>query len=165
MNSFKPSVRMFDRAQEAQLLLSATTGFTPEVQVPVGPAIADETGRVRNVIDQATANFIASVNAACVTVEEMSLAAAEIQKLPLDHGISGARGRKNRPEFNPQRRFTQSGLLDITDPKPPFAGDHRQRVLSQDPRGKAIESRSLLIEDPYQHGSAQGDEAAAKDIG
>jgi hypothetical protein len=66
---------------------------TPEVQVPVSPDIADEAGRVRNVIDQATANLIARVNAASVTVEDMYLAAAEIQKLPLETCNRGARTR------------------------------------------------------------------------
>src|SRR5450755_586424 len=54
----------------------------PAVQAPAVPVFAD--GLVRNVIDQATANLIARVNAASVTVEDMFLAAAEIQKLPLE---------------------------------------------------------------------------------
>ena len=54
----------------------------PAIQATSVPAIPDEAGLVRDVIDQATANLIARVNAASVTVEDMFLAAAEIQKLP-----------------------------------------------------------------------------------
>ena len=66
---------------------------TPAVQAPAVPAIAEEAGLVRNVIDQATANLIARVNAASVTVEDMFLAAAEIQKLPLETCNREARTR------------------------------------------------------------------------
>ena len=65
----------------------------PVVQAPAVPATADEAGRVRNVVDQATANLIARVNAASVTVEDMFLAAAEIQKLPLETCNREARTR------------------------------------------------------------------------
>ena len=44
----------------------------PAVQAPAIPAMADESGLVRNVMDQATANLIARVNAVSVTVEECS---------------------------------------------------------------------------------------------
>ena len=53
---------------------------TPAAQTPAVPAIAD---LVRNV-DQARADLIARVNAVSVTVEDLLLASAEIQKLPLE---------------------------------------------------------------------------------
>jgi len=57
---------------------------TPAVQAPAVPALAQEAGLVSNAVDQATANLIARVNAASVTVEDLLLAFTEIQKLPLD---------------------------------------------------------------------------------
>jgi len=56
----------------------------PVVQAPAVPVIAEEAGRVRNLIDQTTANLIARVNAVSLTAEELMLAAQEIQKLPLE---------------------------------------------------------------------------------
>src|SRR6266567_5441200 len=58
-------------------------GSTPAVQAPAVPAMAEEKALVGNVVDQATANHIARVNAVSVTVEDLLVAAAEIQKLPL----------------------------------------------------------------------------------
>ena len=55
---------------------------TPVVPAPALPALGN--GPRRHVIDQATANLIARVNAVSVTVEDMFLAAAEIQKLALE---------------------------------------------------------------------------------
>jgi hypothetical protein len=75
---------------------------TPAVQASAVPVIADEAGFVRNVIDQATANLIARVNAASVTVEDMFLAAAEIQKLPLETCNREARTRCLARIFNGQ---------------------------------------------------------------
>jgi hypothetical protein len=62
----------------------------------------DEAGLVSNVIDQATANLIARVNAASVTVEDMFLAAAEIQRLPLETCNREARTRCLARIFNGQ---------------------------------------------------------------
>jgi len=50
---------------------------TPEMQAISVAVAADDLGR--NVMDQATANLIARVNAASVTAEDMCLAAVEIQ--------------------------------------------------------------------------------------
>ncbi len=74
----------------------------PVAQAPAVPVIADEAGFVRNVIDQATADLIARVNAASVTVEDMFLAAAEIQKLPLETCNREARTRCLSRIFNGQ---------------------------------------------------------------
>jgi hypothetical protein len=73
----------------------------PAVQAPAVPALAD--GLVSNVIDQATANLIARVNAASVTVEDMFLAAAEIQRLPLETCNRKARTRCLARIFNERR--------------------------------------------------------------
>jgi len=54
----------------------------PAVQAPAVPAIAEKVGRVRNLIDQTTANLIARVNAVSVSGEDLMLASAEIQRLP-----------------------------------------------------------------------------------
>jgi hypothetical protein len=72
----------------------------PVVQAPAVPVLAD--GLVSNVNDQATANLIARVNAAYVTVEDMFLAAAEIQKLPLATCNREARTRCLARIFNGQ---------------------------------------------------------------
>jgi hypothetical protein len=72
----------------------------PAVQAPAVPVFAD--GLVSNVIDQATANLIARVNAASVTVEDMFLAAAEIQRLPLETCNREARTRCLARIFNEQ---------------------------------------------------------------
>ena len=55
---------------------------TSVVQVPALPAIGD--GPVGSVNSQTTANLIARVNVVSTTGEELMLAAAEIQKLPLE---------------------------------------------------------------------------------
>ena len=55
---------------------------TSVVQAPAVPAIADDP--IGNAIDQATANLIARVNVVSTTGEELMLAAAEVQKLPLE---------------------------------------------------------------------------------
>jgi hypothetical protein len=55
----------------------------PAVQAPAVPAIAEETGLVSSVIDQTSADFVARVNTVSVTVEDLLLAYAEIQTLPL----------------------------------------------------------------------------------
>jgi hypothetical protein len=70
------------------------------VQAPAVPFFAD--GLVSNVIDQAAANLIARVNAASVTVEDMFLAAAEIQRLPLETCNREARTRCLARIFNGQ---------------------------------------------------------------
>jgi hypothetical protein len=72
----------------------------PAIQAPAVPALANGLGS--NVIDQATANLIARVNAASVTVEDMFLAAAEIQKLPLATCNREARTRCLARIFNGQ---------------------------------------------------------------
>src|SRR5450755_999674 len=56
---------------------------TSVVQTPAVPAIADEIGFLGNTINQRTANLIARVNAVSITGEELLLAAAEVQKLPI----------------------------------------------------------------------------------
>jgi hypothetical protein len=66
---------------------------TPAVQATSVPAIPDEAGLVSNVIDQATANLIARVNAVSLTAEELMLASREIQKLPLETCNRKARTR------------------------------------------------------------------------
>jgi hypothetical protein len=71
---------------------------TPVVQPPAVPALAD--GPVGSAIDQATANLIARVNAVCVTADDLLLAAAEIQKLPLETCNGEARLRCIAPLFN-----------------------------------------------------------------
>ena len=53
---------------------------TPVAQAPAVPDSAEDAGPVGNVIDQATANLIARVNAVSVTVEELMLAAAAIHE-------------------------------------------------------------------------------------
>ena len=58
-------------------------GTTPAVQAPAVSGVADGAGLISNVVDQATANLIARANAVCVTVEDLLLASAEVQKLPL----------------------------------------------------------------------------------
>jgi hypothetical protein len=55
----------------------------PAAQAPAVPAIAEEEALVRNVVDQPTAHLIARLNAVSVTVEDLLLASAEIQTLPL----------------------------------------------------------------------------------
>jgi hypothetical protein len=73
---------------------------TPVVQALAVPAMAEDVGPVSNVIDQATANLIARVNAVCVTVDDLLLAAAEIQKLPLEICNGETRIRCIAPLFN-----------------------------------------------------------------
>src|SRR4030095_13564259 len=65
----------------------------PAVQAHPVPATSDEAHLVRNVVDQATANLIARVNEVSLTVEDRFLAAAEIQKLPLETCNREARTR------------------------------------------------------------------------
>lgn len=60
-------------------------------------------------------------------------------------------------QANPYRTTDQ--VADVV------AADRWQRVMSQDPRGKAIEPGSLPIEDPCQHGRDRTGEATAEDIG
>jgi hypothetical protein len=72
----------------------------PALKAPAVPAIADEAGPVRNLIDQTTANLIARVNAVGVTVDDLLLAAAEIQKLPLETCNGETRIRCIAPLFN-----------------------------------------------------------------
>jgi len=55
---------------------------TKPAPVSAVPALADRA--IANAIDQATANLIARVNVVGVTVDDLLLAAAEIQKLPLE---------------------------------------------------------------------------------
>jgi hypothetical protein len=74
----------------------------PVAQVTKVPAIANEADLVRNVIDQATANLIARVNAVSVTVEDMFLASADIQKLPLETCNRDPRTRCLARIFNEQ---------------------------------------------------------------
>jgi hypothetical protein len=62
--------------------------------------MAEDAGPVRNVVDQATANLIARVNAVGVTVDDLLLAAAEIQKLPLETCNGETRIRRIAPLFN-----------------------------------------------------------------
>lgn len=44
--------------------------------------MAEDNGRVSDLVDQATGNLIAEANSVSVTVEELILAAAAIHKLP-----------------------------------------------------------------------------------
>jgi hypothetical protein len=74
----------------------------PAVPAPAVPAPADDASRVRNVLDQDTANLIARVNAVPVTVEDMYLAVAEIHKLPLKTCNREARTRSLARIFNGQ---------------------------------------------------------------
>src|ERR1022692_1586356 len=64
---------------------------TKPAPVPATPAIAD--GPIGNAIDQVTANLIARVSAVSLTAEDLLLAAAEIQKLPLETCNREARTR------------------------------------------------------------------------
>ena len=73
---------------------------TPAVVAPAVPAPSDKAIRVRNVLDQDTANHIARVNAVSVTVEDLHLAVAEIQKLPLETCNREARTRCLARVFN-----------------------------------------------------------------
>ena len=66
---------------------------TPAVQATSVPAVADEIGFLGNPINQRTANLIARVNAVSITGEELMLAAAEVQKLPLETRNREARTR------------------------------------------------------------------------
>ena len=75
----------------------------PAVQAPAVPVIAEEAGRVRNLIDQTTANLIARVNAVSLTAEQLMLAAVEIQKLPLETCNREARTRCLALMFKGQR--------------------------------------------------------------
>lgn len=75
----------------------------PVVQAPTVPVIAEDGGRVRNLIDQTTARLIARVNAVSLTAEQLMLAAAEIQKLPLETCNGEARTRCLVLMFNGQR--------------------------------------------------------------
>jgi hypothetical protein len=70
---------------------------TPVGQAPAVPALAD--GPVGNVIDQATANLIARVNAVSLTAEDLMLASTEIQKLPLETCNREVRTRCLAPMF------------------------------------------------------------------
>jgi hypothetical protein len=72
---------------------------TPVVQAPV-PAIADEVGPVGDVVDQATDNLVARVNAVGVTLDDLLLAFAEIQKLPVEICDGETRIRCIAPLFN-----------------------------------------------------------------
>jgi hypothetical protein len=73
--------------------MESTMSHTPVVQTPAVPAVADEAGPVRNLIDQTTANLIARVNAVSLTGEELMLASAEVHKLPLETCNREARTR------------------------------------------------------------------------
>lgn len=73
----------------------------PAVQPPAVHAIVEEAGLLRsNVVDQTTANLIARVNAVGVTVDHLLLAAAEIQKLPVEICDGETRIRCIAPLFN-----------------------------------------------------------------
>jgi hypothetical protein len=74
----------------------------PAVQAPAVPVLAEEAGPVGNVIDQATANLIARVNAVSLTAEDLMLASAEIHKLPLATCNREARTRCLAPMFKEQ---------------------------------------------------------------
>jgi hypothetical protein len=80
--------------------LESTMNSTPVVQTPAVPAIAEDAGPVSDVVDQATADRIARVNAVGVTVDDLLLAAAEIQKLPLETCNGETRIRCIAPLFN-----------------------------------------------------------------
>lgn len=73
---------------------------TPVVQAPAVPANAEDAGPVRDVVDQATANLIARVNAIGVTLDDLLLATAEIQKLPVEICDGETRIRCIAPLFN-----------------------------------------------------------------
>jgi hypothetical protein len=75
---------------------------TPAVQTPAVHATSDEVCLAGNVLDQDTADLIARVNAVAFTVEDMFLAAAEIQKLPLETCNREARTRCLARIFNEQ---------------------------------------------------------------
>jgi hypothetical protein len=81
--------------------MESTMNCTPVVPAPAVPAIAD--GTIGNVIDQATANLIARVNAVLITGEELMLAAAEVQKLPLQTCNREARTRRLALMFEGRR--------------------------------------------------------------
>ena len=74
----------------------------PAVPAPAVRAPANEASRVRNVLDQDTANLIARLNAVSVTVEDLHLAVAEIHKLPLQTCNREARTRCLARIFNGQ---------------------------------------------------------------
>jgi hypothetical protein len=74
---------------------------TPAIQTPAVPVVAD--GPIGKAIDQATASLIARVNAVPLTAEELMLASAEIQKLPLDSRDREARTQCLVEMFNGQR--------------------------------------------------------------
>jgi hypothetical protein len=62
--------------------------------------MAEDAGPVSGLVDQAAANLIARVNVVTVTVEDLLLAAAEIQKLPLETCNGETRIRCIAPLFN-----------------------------------------------------------------
>jgi len=76
---------------------------TSVVQTPAVPAIADEIGFLGNTINQRTANLIARVNAVSTTGDELMLASAEIQKLPLETRNRETRIRCLTPMFEGRR--------------------------------------------------------------
>jgi hypothetical protein len=75
----------------------------PAAQASAVPAVTDETGPVRNLIDQTTANLIARVNAVSLTAEDLMLASAEIHKLPRETSNREARIRCLALMFKGQR--------------------------------------------------------------
>ena len=75
----------------------------PAVQTPPVPAVADEGGLLGNLITQRAANLIARVNVVSTTGEELMLAAAEVQKLPLETRNREARIRCLAQMFNGRR--------------------------------------------------------------
>jgi len=83
--------------------MESTMNSTPVVQAPAVPAIAEEAGLAGNLINQTTANLIARVNAVSITGEELMLASAEVQKLPLETCNREARTRCFTEMFNGQR--------------------------------------------------------------
>jgi hypothetical protein len=66
---------------------------TSELQASAVPAIADDIGFLGNPINQRTVNLLARVNAVSTTGDELMLASAEIQKLPLETRSREARTR------------------------------------------------------------------------
>ena len=73
-----------NKALNEALTTESTMNRKPEEQASAVPVIGAAVRLVSSVVDHAIANLVAQVNAVGVTAEDLLLASAEIQKLPLE---------------------------------------------------------------------------------
>ena len=97
-----PLAATINKKLNEALTLESTMNSKPAGQASAVPVNAEVARLVSNVVDQAIANFVARVNTVDVTLEDLFLASAEIQKLPLETCNREARTRCLARIFNGQ---------------------------------------------------------------